>query len=158
MPFLSRNVNIQRFGPIVLDYAPKDFFCWHFYAWRRGRILIMPGFAQLQCVFIFRKGVTISKNVMIISKSVTINKSIIIFSNSVIIISKSAQSVKVWWSAKVSSKECSASAQIVFPPWTHLPFQSHVSPHLFDDADNADDADDADHADDACSGNYDDVQ
>ena len=38
----------------------------------------------------------------------------------------------------MSSEECSASAQIVFPPWTHLPFQSHVSPHLFDDADHAD--------------------
>ena len=49
----------------------------------------------------------------------------------------------------MSSKECSASAQIVFPPWTHLPFQSHVSPHLFDDADHAHDADHSDCADDA---------
>ena len=28
--------------PINLDYAPGEFFCWHFYAWRRGHILIMP--------------------------------------------------------------------------------------------------------------------
>ena len=27
---------------MILDYAPGEFFCWHFYAWRRGRILIMP--------------------------------------------------------------------------------------------------------------------
>ena len=25
LPFLSRNINIQRFGPIALDYAPGDF-------------------------------------------------------------------------------------------------------------------------------------
>ena len=25
-----------------MDYAPGEFVCWHFYAWRRGRILIMP--------------------------------------------------------------------------------------------------------------------
>jgi len=39
MPFfLKYNV----FGPIILDYAPGEFFCWHLYAWRKGRILIMP--------------------------------------------------------------------------------------------------------------------
>ena len=42
MPFLSRNVNIRHSGSIILDYAPGEFFCWHFYARRRGRILIMP--------------------------------------------------------------------------------------------------------------------
>ena len=40
MPFLSRNVNINVFWPIILDYAPGEIFCWHFYAWRRGHILI----------------------------------------------------------------------------------------------------------------------
>ena len=53
MPFFLKNVKICHFcretltydvfGPIILDYAPGEFFCWHFYAWRRGRILIMPG-------------------------------------------------------------------------------------------------------------------
>ena len=40
---MSQNVNIRRFGPIIFDYAPGEFFCWHFYAWRSGRILIMLG-------------------------------------------------------------------------------------------------------------------
>ena len=52
MPFFQKNVEICHFcsetltydvfGPIILDYAPGEFFCWHFYAWRWGRILIMP--------------------------------------------------------------------------------------------------------------------
>ena len=42
MPFLSKTLTYGVFGPIILDYAPGEFFCWHFYAWRRGRILIMP--------------------------------------------------------------------------------------------------------------------
>ena len=29
-------------GPKILDYETGEFFCWHFCAWRRGRILIMP--------------------------------------------------------------------------------------------------------------------
>ena len=47
-PFLLKNVKICNFrretltydvfGPIILDYAAGEFFCWHFYAWRRGRI------------------------------------------------------------------------------------------------------------------------
>ena len=50
--FLLKNVKICHFcreeltydvlGPIILDYAPGEFFCWNFYAWRRDRILIMP--------------------------------------------------------------------------------------------------------------------
>ena len=35
------------FGPIIFDYAPGEFFCWHFYAWRRGCILIMPAYNQI---------------------------------------------------------------------------------------------------------------
>ena len=27
---------------IILDYAAGEFFYWHFYAWGRGRILILP--------------------------------------------------------------------------------------------------------------------
>ena len=52
MPFFLKNVKICHFcretltydvfGPMILDYTPGEFFCWHFYAWRRGRILIMP--------------------------------------------------------------------------------------------------------------------
>ena len=42
MPFLSKTLTYGVFGPIILDYAPGEFFCWHFYARRRGRILIMP--------------------------------------------------------------------------------------------------------------------
>ena len=54
MPFLLKNVKICQFcremlkynvfGPIILDYAPGEFFCWRFYAWRRGRILIVPDY------------------------------------------------------------------------------------------------------------------
>ena len=53
MPFFLKNGKICHFcretltynvfGPIILDYAAGEFFCLHFYAWRRGRILIMPG-------------------------------------------------------------------------------------------------------------------
>ena len=44
MPFLSKTLTYGVFGPIILDYAPREFFCWHFYARRRGRILIMPDY------------------------------------------------------------------------------------------------------------------
>ena len=42
MPFLSQNVNIQRFWTNDFGLRAKRIFCWHFYAWRRGRILIVP--------------------------------------------------------------------------------------------------------------------
>ena len=41
MPLLLRNITYDVFGPISLDYAAGEFFCWHFYARRIGRILIM---------------------------------------------------------------------------------------------------------------------
>ena len=51
-PFFLKNVKVCHFchetlsydvfGPIILDSAPGEFFCSHLYAWRRGRILIMP--------------------------------------------------------------------------------------------------------------------
>ena len=52
MPFFQKNVKIRHFcretltydvfGPIILDQVPGEFFYRHIYAWRRGRILIMP--------------------------------------------------------------------------------------------------------------------
>ena len=52
MPFFLKNVKIYHFcretlkynvfGPIILNYAPGEFFCGNFYARRRGRILSMP--------------------------------------------------------------------------------------------------------------------
>ena len=38
----------STFGFWILDYAPREFFCWHFYAWRRGHILIMSEY-YLKC-------------------------------------------------------------------------------------------------------------
>ena len=56
-PFFLKNVEICHFcrntltydvfRPIILDNAPVEFFCWHFYAWRRDRILIMPAKSHL---------------------------------------------------------------------------------------------------------------
>ena len=40
--FCRETITYDVFGPIILDYAPGEFSCWHIYAWRRGRILIMP--------------------------------------------------------------------------------------------------------------------
>ena len=42
MPFLSQNVNIGRFWTNKFGLRGRRIFCWHFYAWRRGRILVMP--------------------------------------------------------------------------------------------------------------------
>ena len=40
--YCRETLTYDVFGPIILDYAPGEFVCWHFCAWRRGRILIMP--------------------------------------------------------------------------------------------------------------------
>ena len=42
MQFLWKTLTYGVFGPIILHYALWEFFCCHFYARRRGRILIMP--------------------------------------------------------------------------------------------------------------------
>ena len=43
--FCRETLAYNVFGPIILDYAPKILFCWHFYAGRRGNILILPGWS-----------------------------------------------------------------------------------------------------------------
>ena len=42
MPFLSRNVNLKRFWTNDFELRAQRMFLLAFYAWRRGRILIMP--------------------------------------------------------------------------------------------------------------------
>ena len=39
---MSQNVKIRRFWTNNFELHAGEFFCRHFYAWRRGRILIMP--------------------------------------------------------------------------------------------------------------------
>ena len=45
--FCHKTLKYNVFGPIILNYAPGEFFCWHFYARRRGRNLSMPANGQL---------------------------------------------------------------------------------------------------------------